>query len=73
MKQFVVACVSMFDNEMMMKKVEAEDSTTALKKYLTEQRGYDFSNNPDLTVTEMQTIAFDSDEIVGVCEIQAKC
>lgn len=65
MKQFVVACVSMFDNEMM----EAEDSTTALKKYLTEQRGYDFSNNPDLTVTEMQTIAFDSDEIVGVCEI----
>lgn len=73
MKQFVVACVSMFDNEMMMKKVEAEDSITALKKYLTGQRGYDFSNNPNLTVAEMQTIAFDSDEIVGVCEIQAKC
>lgn len=73
MKQFVVACVSMFDNEMMMKKVEAEDSTAALKKYLTEQRGYGFSNNPNLTIAEMQTIAFDSDEIVGVCEIQAKC
>ena len=54
---------------MMMKKVEAEDSTAALKKYLTEQRGYDFSNNPNLTIAEMQTIAFDSDEIVGVCEI----
>lgn len=69
MKQFVVAFVSMFDNEMMMKKVEAEDSTAALKKYLTEQGGYDFSNNPNLTIAEMQTIAFDSDEIVGVCEI----
>lgn len=54
---------------MMMQKVEAEDSATALKKYLTEQRGYDFSNNPNPTVVEMQTIAFDGDDIVGVCEI----
>lgn len=69
MKQFMGALVSMFDNEMMMQKVEAEDSATALKKYLTEQRGYDFSNNPNLTVAEMQTIAFDGDDIVGVCEI----
>lgn len=69
MKQFVVASVSMFDNEMVMKKVEAEDSTAALKKYLIEQRGYDFSDNSNLTIAEMQTIAFDSDEIVGVCEI----
>lgn len=69
MKQFMVAFVSMFDNEMMMQKVEAEDSAAALKKYLIEQRGYDFSNNPNLTVAEMQTIAFDGDDIVGVCEI----
>lgn len=69
MKQFVVAFVSMFDNEMMMKKVEAEDSAAALKKYLTEQRGYDFSDNPNPTVAEMQTIVFDSDGTVGICEI----
>lgn len=69
MKQFVVAFVSMFDNEMMMKKVEAEDSAIALKKYLTEQKGYDFSDNPNPTVAEMQIVAFNSDDIVGVCEI----
>ena len=69
MKQFVVASVSMFDNEMVMKKVEAEDSIAALKKYLIEQRGYDFSGNPNPTIAEMQIIAFDNDEIVGICEI----
>ena len=42
MKNYMVAFISFFDNEILMKKIEAEDKVAAVKKYLTEQYGYDF-------------------------------
>lgn len=52
-----------------MKKVEAENETKAVIKYLTEQHGYDFSEWTDVTLDEIQQLCFDNDSMVGVTEI----
>lgn len=52
-----------------MKKVEAENETKAVIKYLTEQYGYDFSEWTDVTLDEIQQLCFDCDSMVGVTEI----
>lgn len=52
-----------------MKKIEAEDKVAAVKKYLTGQYGYDFSDNPDVSLDEIQQMCFDCDSMVGVQEI----
>ncbi len=69
MKNFMIAYISFFDNEILMKKVEAENETKAVIKYLTEQYGYDFSEWTDVTLDEIQQLCFDSDSMVGVQEI----
>jgi hypothetical protein len=65
----MIAFISFFDNEILMKKVEAEDKVVAVKKYLTEQYGYDFSDNSDISLDEIQQMCFDCDSMVGVQEI----
>lgn len=69
MKNFMIAYISFFDNEILMKKVEAENETKAVIKYLTEQYGYDFSEWTDITLDEIQQMCFDCDSMVGVQEI----
>lgn len=69
MKNYMVAFISFFDNEILMKKIEAEDKVATVKKYLTEQYGYDFSDNPDISLDEIQQMCFDCDSMVEVQEI----
>lgn len=69
MKNFVIAYINFFDNEILMKKVEAENETKAVIEYLTKQYGYDFSEWADVTLDEIQQLCFDCDSMVGVTEI----
>lgn len=69
MKNYMVAFISFFDNEILMKKIEVEDKVAAVKKYLTEQYGYDFSDNSNISLDEIQQMCFDCDSMVGVQEI----
>lgn len=69
MKNFVIAYINFFDNEILMKKVEAENETKAVIEYFTEQYGYDFSEWADVTLDEIQQLCFDYDSMVGVTEI----
>lgn len=69
MKNYMIAFISFFDNEILMKKIEAEDKVAAVEKYLTEQYGYDFSDNPDISLDEIQLMCFVRGSIVGVQEI----
>lgn len=66
MKQFVVAYLSFFDNELKMQQVFAADAVSALRSsfYL---EGYEFPDNA--TVEDIQRTMFECDVVIGVMEV----